>query len=270
MSENAWSPDDVPLDKPNPARMYDYYLGGYHNFAIDRAAAEQMIAAMPDTRLFMRAGRAFLRRAVTFLAEQGIDQFLDLGSGIPTVGNVHEVAQGINPAARIVYVDIEPIAVRHIEAILQGNPYARVIQADVRQPEVVLHHPQVRELLDFTRPIGVLLSLLIHFLTEDEEALRVVHAYRDGVPSGSYLAMSHPSHEGVERMVTQRGEQVYARTTTPMKTRSRADIEAFFSGLELVDPGLVLLPLWRPEGPDDILLDEPKRALAFCGVGRKP
>ncbi len=270
MSGDVWSPDDVPLDKPNPARMYDYFLGGFHNFAIDRAAAEQMRAVIPDTPFFMRTGRAFLRRSVTFLVEQGIEQFLDLGSGIPTVGNVHEVAQAINPAARIVYVDVEPIAVRHSETILQGNHNATVIQADVRQTDLILNHPKTMSLIDFGKPVGVLISNLLHFLTDDEEASQMVRTYRDAVVPGSFLTISHATAEHYKQEDKERGEQVYARTTTPIKTRTRAEIEVFFEGLELVDPGLVFVPLWRPEGPDDLLLDQPDVASVLGGVGRKP
>ena len=270
MSENPWSPNDVPLDKPNPARMYDFFLGGYHNFAIDRAAAEQMLAVMPDTPFFMRAARAFLRRGVTFLIEQGIDQFLDLGSGIPTVGNVHEVAQQLNPAARIVYVDVEPIAVRHSEAILQGNDNAIVIQADVREPALILNHAKVRSMIDFNRPVGVLLSNLLHFLTDDDEATRVVGVLRAAVVPGSYLLISHATGEGQDPERTRKGTAVYARTSAPVKPRPRATIQRFFEGLEMIEPGLVHCPLWRPEGPDDLLLDQPERALILGGMGRKP
>ncbi|MBX6342403.1 MAG: SAM-dependent methyltransferase, partial [Thermomicrobiaceae bacterium] len=148
MSMPSWARGDFPLDKPSAARMYDYYLGGFHNFEIDRQAAEQAIARWPDLPLIMQANRAFLRRAVNFVSGQGIDQFLDIGSGIPTVGNVHEVAQRANPSARVVYVDIDPIAVAHSQEILRGNPNATVIQGDVRRPSEILEHPDVQRLLD--------------------------------------------------------------------------------------------------------------------------
>src|SRR5919202_6313143 len=153
MTEYQWGSGDSPLDRPNVARMYDYFLGGHHNLAIDRQAAEAAIAAYPEVLMMARTNRAFLRRAVTFLVEQGIDQFLDLGSGIPTIGNVHEVAQQLNPTARVVYVDIDPITVRHSEAILRDTPNVGVIEADACRPEDVLTDPTVRRLLDFSRPI---------------------------------------------------------------------------------------------------------------------
>jgi hypothetical protein len=249
--------------------MYDYFLGGYHNFEIDRKAAEQAIAIYPDFPLVMRTNRAFLRRAVRFLSSQGIEQFLDIGSGIPTVGNVHEVAQQANPAARVVYVDSDPIAVAHSTAILRGNPHATIIQADAGRSAELLDHPEVRRLLDLSKPLAVLLVFLLHFITDDEEVHGLVRRLRDALPSGSYLAISHGTIEGMSQV----GEQLaklYASRTDPVKPRSRAAIEQLFDGLELVEPGLVYIPLWRPEGPDDLFLDQPERCLGFAGVGRKP
>ena len=268
MTTSEWLPDDVPLDKPSSARMYDYLLGGYHNFAIDRAAAEQVTAVYPDAPLVMQAYRAFLRRAVKFLVEQGIDQYLDIGSVIPTVGSAHEVAQQLNPAARVVYADIDPDTVRHSEAILQDNPNTAAIQIDVRQPEELLNHPHVRRLLDFSQPMAVLLSL-VHFVTDDEQAYRLVRVLRDAIAPGSFMAISHGCHDNVPREIVERVEALYARSTTPTRVRSRAQIERFFDGLEPVEPGLVYLPVWRPEGPDDPLLDLPERCVTLGGVARK-
>jgi hypothetical protein len=259
----------MPLDKPSPARMYDYFLGGHHNFEVDRLAAEQVIATFPDVILAARANRAFLRRAVSFLVAQGIDQFLDIGSGIPTAGNVHEVAQDVVPAARVVYVDSDGVAVRHSQAILQDNPNATVIQADARQPEIILRHPEVRRLIDFTRPLGVLLAAVLPFIVDDVEAVRVVHVLRETMAPGSYLVISHGTDEGLPRATVAQGEQVYRRSTNPAKGRSRAAIAAFFKGLELVEPGIVYAPLWRPEGSRDLLLDEPERSAVYAGVGYK-
>ena len=268
MTTPPWSPDDVPLDKPSPARMYDYLLGGYHNFAIDRAAAEQVRAIYPDASLVMQANRAFLRRAVKFLVAQGIDQFLDLGSIMPTVGSSHEVAQQLNPAARVVYGDTDPDTVLHSEALLRNNPNAAAIQADVRQPDRILNHPNVRRLLDFDKPMAVLLAIL-HFVTDDEEASNLARALRDAVAPGSCIAISHGTNEGPPLEVVQRIEALYARSTNPFRARSRAQTEAFFAGLELVEPGLVYVPLWRPEGPDDLFLDQPDRSVTLGGVGWK-
>ena len=265
-----WAAGDIPMDMPNAARMYDYFIGGFHNFAVDRAAADYVISIYPDMPLLMQANRAFLRRAVKFFVQQGIDQFLDIGSGIPTVGNVHEVAQQLNPAARIVYVDKEPVAVRHSEAILRDTPNVGVVQADACRPEDVLNDPTVRRLLDFSRPIGVLIVALLHFVPEDEVAYNLVRVLRDAVAPGSYIAISHGTNEDVPRDLLEQTELLYARSSDPLKSRSRAEIEAFFAGLDLVEPGVVFAPLWRPEGPDDLFLDHPERAPILVGVGRKP
>jgi hypothetical protein len=220
--------------------------------------------------LLMQANRTFLRRAVKFFVQQGIDQFLDLGSGIPTVGNVHEVAQQLNPTARIVYVDKEPIAVRHSEAILRDTPNVAVVQADVCQAEELLRDTTVRRLLDFSRPVGVLMAAVLHFVPEDEVACNLVRVLCDAVAPGSYIAISHGTNQDVPRDLLEQTERLYARSTDPLKARSRAEIEAFFAGLDLVEPGVVYAPLWRPEGPDDLFLDHPERAPILAGVGRKP
>jgi hypothetical protein len=269
MSTPAWVPADIPLDRPSAARMYDYYLGGSHNFEIDRKAAEQAIAMWPELPLIMQANRTFLRRAVNYLSSEGVAQFLDIGSGMPTVSNVHEVAQRANPAARVVYVDIDPIAVAHSEALLRGNPNAAIIQGDARRPEQILDHPQVRRLLDLRQPLAVLLVALLHFLVDDEEAHRAVRALREALAPGSYLVVSHASYEGMPEK-SREHEQLYARMPTPLRMRSRAAIARFFDGFELVEPGIVFLPLWRPEGPHDLFLDQPERCTGFAGVGRKP
>ncbi len=230
-------PTGTPADRPSVARMYDYFLGGYHNFAIDRQAAEQIVALYPDTPLVMQANRAFLRRAVQFLVAQGIDQFLDLGSGIPTAGNVHEIAQGLNPAARVVYVDIDPVAVAHSRAILRDNPHAAALLADARQPGAILAHPETRRLLDPGRPLAVLLVALLHFVPDDDQALGLVRELRDALAPGSYLAVSHASYEGMPRELIEQGERLYARTPTPVRSRSRAQIAEFFAGLDPVTDG---------------------------------
>ena len=250
--------------------MYDYFLGGHHNFEVDRKAAEQAIAIWPDMPLVLRANRAFLRRAVRFIVDQGIDQLLDIGSGIPTVGNVHEAAQRTNPAARVVYVDNDPVAVAHSRALLQDSTDAAIIQADACQPEAILSHPEVARLLDLSKPLGVLVVALLHFVVDDDEADDAVRVLRDAMPSGSYLAIQHASTGGLSREMIDRLDQIYARTPTPVKLRSRDAIARFFDGLELVEPGLVYMSLWRPEGPDDLFVNEPERCAGYAGIGRKP
>ncbi len=269
MDDSRWRLEEVPEDKPNPARMYDYFLGGHHNFAADRAAAERIRALYPDVLHAAQANRAFLRRVIRFMGSQGITQFLDLGSGIPTAGNVHEVAQRDNPEARVVYVDMEPVAVIHSTALLQGNPRVTIVEADALQPEVILSHPDVRRLLDFSKPIGVLMLALLHFVLDDQQAQGLVSRYREAIAPGSYMAISHASLEQVPSEIVMQFERVYSQTSTPVKTRPRAQVEPLFAGLDLVEPGIVYVPLWRPEGPDDVFFDQPERSINLGGVGRK-
>jgi hypothetical protein len=261
------SPD---VERPSPARMYDYFLGGSHNFAVDRRAAEAARRAYPRIAAGMRANRSFLRRVVRHLVASGIDQFLDLGSGIPTVGNVHEIAQRANPDARVVYVDNEAIAVAHSRSILEGNDRAIAIQADLRDPEAVLGNPQVRDLLDFTRPVAVLLVAVLHFVPDSDDPAGIVAAYRDAIPQGSYVAISHGSTEGLP-VAASSGvggvTAVYDRSTNPITLRSREEIAALFAGLDVVEPGVVHVLRWRPDR-DDEEFDE--WISGFVGLGRKP
>ncbi len=263
-------PTELNLERPSAARIYDYLLGGFHNFDVDRAAAQRITEVLPEMPLFMRANRAFLRRVVRFLTDQGIDQFLDLGSGIPTVGNVHEIAQQANPSASVVYVDNEPVAVTHSRTILQGNSKATVIQADIRQPDVILGHPETRRLLDFNKPTAVLLLSVLLFVTDDEEAYRVVRSVRDALAPGSYIAISHPTPDETPPEQAEKAERLYAAIGTPVRVRSYNEVERFFEGLEMVEPGLVYVPLWRPEGPDDLFLNNPELSGYYGGIGRKP
>lgn len=270
MNTDAWITGDVPLDRPSAARMYDYFLGGFHNLAIDRQAADAVAALYPDTPRALRANRAFLRRAVHFLLAQGIDQFLDIGSGIPTVGNVHELVLRANPAARVAYVDNDPVAVAHSAAILRGTENAIIVQKDARMPDQIVADPTIRRFLDFSRPIGVLIVALLHFIPDDTEADDLVRVMRDAVAPGSYLVIAHGTADDLPPALSARMEALYARTSNPGKLRSRTEVERFFAGLRVVEPGIVHAPLWRPEAPDDLFLDEPERAINFAGVGSKP
>ena len=269
MEPKMWIPDEIPLDKPNAARMYDYFLGGYHNFEADRVIAEKIYQVYPDIGLSGQVCRANLRRTINFLIEQGIDQFLDIGSGIPTVGNVHEVAQKANPAARIIYVDIDPVAVAHCKAMLEDNPNATAISGDVGQPEQILNHAEVKRLLDLSKPVAVLLFSVLHYVLDTDQAYRAVRTLRDVVTPGSYIAIQYFSTEGGPPGVVEQMQKLLA-DSIPTVALTRADILKFFDGLEMVEPGLVYPSLWRPEGPDDLWLDQPNRCLGFAGVGRKP
>lgn len=260
----------APEDRPSAARIYDYLLGGYYNFEVDRVVAEKFRELLPGMPLYMQANRAFLRRVVSFLVEEGIEQFLDIGSGIPTVGNVHEVAQQINPSARVVYADIDPVAVRHSEEILRDNPGAAVIHADARRPEDILNHRETRRLLDLEKPAAVLFLAMLLFITDDEEAYRTVRYVRDALAPGSYIAISHPTSDDLPREEVEQARTLYASTGNPVSIRSYDQIERFFDGLELADPGLVYVSRWRPESSHDIFFDQPRSSGYYAGVGRKP
>lgn len=263
-------PPGVQLDRPSVARIYDYLLGGYHNFDIDRRAAEQFAALFPDLALTARVNRAFLRRAVSYVARQGIDQFLDLGSGIPTVGNVHEIARQHNPQARTVYVDIEPVAVAHAEIILGDDPGLAAVLADVRNPQAVLDNPRTQAVIDFSKPVGLFAVALLHYITDDEQAERVLETFKTALAPGSYLAVGVWTYDDAPREVMEKYAQMTKILTTPGAPRPREKVLRYFKGFELVEPGLVHSPLWRPDGPDDLILDEPGRSVTWVGVARKP
>lgn len=266
MERPGWATGDVDLDRPSAARVYDYYLGGSHNFAVDREMAKRAIAMWPELPAIMQANRAFLRRAVRFLVGEGIRQFVDIGSGIPTAGNVHEVAQQAAPDARVVYVDIDPVAVAHSRAILAGDERTTIVQADLREPERLLADPELRRLVDLDQPVGLLMVAVLHFVPDADDPAGVLAHLRQAVAPGSYLVVSHASREGQPDQAGEH-EALYARTGTPMTMRSRSQIAELLSGFDLVEPGLVFLPLWRPESPDDV--DEhPERFTGFAAVGR--
>ena len=270
METGDWITADVPLDQYNAARMYDYMLGGYHNFEVDRQVAQRILMLSPESPVQAQANRAFLRRAVTWLAQQGIDQFLDIGSGIPTAGNVHEVAQKVNPAARVVYVDIDPVAVIHSKAILHGNTHVLAIQGDLAAPEAIIHHPECERFLDLSRPVGLLLFAVLNFIYDNEQVYGLVSTLRQALASGSYLAITHITDEDAPPEIVERLRRLAAGSKSPTRIRSRAEIAPFFTGLDMVEPGLVHIPLWRPEGPDDLFLDRPSGSMILGGIGRKP
>ncbi|MGW4638464.1 SAM-dependent methyltransferase [Sphaerisporangium sp. NPDC004334] len=261
--------DSAPLNAafdpitPNVGRMYDYYLGGKDNYASDREAAERVIGVFPRTRELAVANRRFLRRAVEYAAaEAGIGQFLDIGSGLPTQENVHEVAQRVLPAARVAYVDLEPIVLSHGQALLATDEQTIMVAGDLRRPEKIVGDPVLREHLDFDRPMAVLLVFVLHFIRDEEDPRGIVRALMDAVVPGSVLVLSHA--EADRRLMP--GTSVYDRASSPAVLRSQEEIEAFFDGLELVEPGLTRLGSWRPDSPlyrgDD---DLP----AFCGVAHR-
>jgi hypothetical protein len=243
--------DPIGTDRPSPARMYDYVLGGSHNFLVDRDAADAAISTFPLLAEGMRENRAFLARVVRHLAEAGIDQFLDLGSGIPTAGNVHEIAREANPDARVVYVDTEPVAVMHSLALLQDDPHATAVRADLRRPAEVLADPAVRALLDFDRPVAVLIIGTMHVIRDIDHPAGIVAAYRDALAPGSYLALTNGTAEGQDPVQTEAARRAFVRSPTPLQLRDRTEVAAMLVGLELVEPGLVAIHEWRAESPTD-------------------
>ncbi|WP_158893563.1 SAM-dependent methyltransferase [Amycolatopsis anabasis] len=261
----GWRLDDFDPGRPSPARVYDYWLGGKHNFAVDRKLATDAVAFWPELPQVMRVNRAFLQRAVRFLVSAGIRQFLDLGSGIPTRGNVHEVAQEADPEARVVYVDLDPVAVTHSRALLAGNESAIVVQADLRDPGSLLDSSMLHSVLDLNEPVAVVMMALLHFVPDSEDPAKIVAGYRDALAPGSYLALSHGCSEGCEELAGKL-EELYHRAGTPFTLRSRAAVAEFFDGFELVEPGLAPPPVWRPDGGEGF--DERKPFPGIGGVGR--
>ena len=254
---------EIDTSTPHPARMYDYWLGGKDNFPADREAAEEVLALVPQARDMARENRAFLRRTVRFLAgEAGIRQFLDIGTGLPAQGNVHEVAQAVAPDARVAYVDNDPLVHVHANALLAGSS-TTIILADLRKPDTILGHPKVRHLIDFDQPLALLLVAVLHFLTDEDDPAGIVARLRDAMAPGSFLAVSHATGDFNPEVAT-KAARAYDRATSPVVPRTRAEVARFFDGFALVDPGLVQVSRWRPDGeiPED-------NVWIYGGVGRK-
>jgi hypothetical protein len=262
-----WAPESIDLERPNVARVYDYLLGGAANFAQDRAFAEKLLEYMPEARAAARMNRAFLRRAVRFCVEAGIRQFLDIGSGIPTAGNVHEIAQEMEPSCRVVYVDNEPVAVTHSELMLGGNGSTAVLRGDLGDTDAILESDAVGRLIDFDRPMALLLVSMLHFVPDEARPYEAVARYVSTMAPGSYLVLSHGVQ--IEQERADEVDKLYRGNPTPGVGRYWQDIERFFDGLEMVEPGLVWTPLWRPESPDDVG-EHPERSVICAGVARKP
>ncbi len=261
-----WVPETIDVEQPSAARIYDYLLGGSHNFAADRDVARQAIAAMPDVPVQAHANRAFLRRAVQYLAEMGVRQFLDIGSGIPTLGNVHELARQAAPGARVVYVDLDPVAVAHSRAILAGTDRVTVIQEDLRHPTGILGHPDLKAVLDLDAPVAVLLVAILHVIPDGDDPYRIVSALRDALAPGSWLAIAHGTDDS-RPAESEELRRLSQKTATPLTLRSRAEVQRFFAGWDLVEPGLVWAPQWHPDSPDDVG-EHPELSSNLVGLGR--
>ena len=254
--EPGWVPPGIDTSKANIARVYDYWLGGNHNFRADQDAARALITVEPNARAIMRANRAFLGRAVRFLAgEAGIRQFLDIGSGIPTKDNVHEVAQHTAPGSRVVYVDNDDVAVAHSRLMLQDNPGATIIQADLREPDKILADPEIQLLLDFGQPIAVVLSAVLHFIPDDAQAAGIVATLRGALVPGSYLVICHAYRDEQPDLVSSFEDVYNSRVTAQLRVRTRDEITRLCDGFTFLDPGLVRIPQWRPDSPADVPAD---------------
>jgi hypothetical protein len=247
------------------ARVYDYLLGGKDNFAVDRQLGDELMTAFPDSAWIARQNRAFLGRAVTFCAEQGTTQFLDIGSGLPTMDNVHEVARRANPEASVVYVDNDATALTHANALLATSDGVVAMYGDVREPTKILADVREQGLLDLTKPFVVLLAAIFHFITDDEDPIGIVRTFAEAMPAGSYLILTTAHHDSKPEE-SARATRMYRRASSPMVTRSKRDIAVFFEGFELAEPGLACTCEWRTTEPPEY--DD--RADLYGGVGRKP
>ncbi|MEV4254536.1 SAM-dependent methyltransferase [Spirillospora sp. NPDC049652] len=264
-----WVPTGVDTSVPSPARIYDYFLGGKDNYAVDRAAAEAFLRTAPQTLSACRHNRAFLTRAVTHLArDAGIDQFIDIGTGLPTQQNVHEVAQRHNPDARVVYVDNDPIVAVHARALLTRTHGVTLVQADLHDPESILLHPEVTHLIDFGRPVAVLLLAVLHFFPDADDPHGIVARLMAATAPGSHLVISHGTSDP-DPDIAEQAEQVYdEHSSASLHTRTAAEVARFFDGTDLLEPGLVYTADWRPspEAPPAT----PAEAGMYAAISRKP
>lgn len=275
MERPAWAPQGIDISVPSVSRIYDYYLGGSHNFEVDRQAARRAMEFMPGLPKIMQANRAFMRRAVRYAVAEGVTQFLDIGSGIPTFGNVHEIAQAASLEARVVYVDHDPVAVAHSQAVLAGTERTGVVAADLRKPQDILAAPEVSQGLDLSRPVALMLVAVLHFLEDSDDPYAAVAQLRDALAPGSLLILTHASYEGIplSEEVASGTVGVYREIRNPLVMRDGEQIRRFFDGFGLIEPGLVSMPDWRPDttgGPEGGTADEDPYAFSgFAGVGRK-
>ena len=278
MAPNRWAGTDRRSDQapkasfdvtvPNVARIYDYFLGGKDNFAADREAAEELRSLLPDAGIACRENRAFLRRAVRYLASDlGIGQFIDIGSGLPTADNTHEIAQEIRPDARVAYVDYDPVVVAHGRALLESSPNVAVIEADLRRPGVIVGSQSLADLVDFSAPVAILLTAVLHFIPDDEDPYGIVDILRCVMAPGSYLVISHATQDDVSREETLGGMSIYDKASAPVVPRSHGDVLKFFGRMDLAYPGLVNISEWSSS---QLYASRPMRGLIYGGVARKP
>jgi hypothetical protein len=255
----------VDFGVPTPARMYDYFLGGKDHFPADRVAAEKVITACPQARAIALENRLFLLRAVEFLANQGIRQFVDLGTGLPTSLNVHEVVRRIQPDARVAYVDNDPVVMVHSRALCSGEDGLAVVEGDIRRPQAILTDPELTGLIDLSEPVGFLCVAVLHFITDDESPREIIAALQERMAPGSYLVISHLTTDGGDRRALQEIMDVYKGTSAPVVPRTESAIRGLFTGLNLAEPGLTDVARWRCAIPSDTA-----NIRIVGGAGRNP
>jgi SAM-dependent methyltransferase len=265
----TWAPSDVDLERPSISRIWDWFLGGSHNFAVDREVAKKTLELMPEGPMMARINRAFLSRAVRWCVSAGVTQFLDIGSGIPTAGNVHQIVQRINPAARVVYVDIDPVAVTHTRLLLGDDERVAAAYGDLRQPGLILNAPEVHRTLDLDQPVALVLVAILHFISAADDPMSILARLRSVLAPGSHLVLAHGSKDtdGMPREHLEAARKNYERTVASVTLRSRSEIEALFTGFELVEPGVVWLPDWHPDDAEPAQQQMPRAG--YGGVGRK-
>ncbi|WP_225842738.1 SAM-dependent methyltransferase [Streptomyces albus] len=269
VSETGFSPEQIDTTRPHPARMYDYYLGGKDNYEADRDAADRILSALPDVGVTARSNRDFMHRAVRTVVGNGIRQIIDIGTGIPTSPNTHEVARQVAPDVRVAYVDNDPIVSTYAGAKLTNSGNAGFVLADIRDPKGILDHPVTRELIDFDQPVALMLLAVLHFVTDEEDAAGIVRTLTERLPAGSYLVLSHGTADFNDNQGFGQVAKVYnEESTASAQWRTGKEISAFFEGFELLEPGLVQLPLWRPDGPVPTT-GELTRHMGYGGVAVK-
>ncbi|MCT2589339.1 SAM-dependent methyltransferase [Streptomyces sp. N2-109] len=264
MTQDDLRAGQIDTSRPHPARIYDYLLGGKDNYEVDQQAGDELATAAPEVRIGLRANRAFLQRAVRYVVGSGVRQILDIGTGLPTSPNVHEVAQKVAPDVRVAYVDNDPIVNGHAGALLSGSGTTSIVLADLRDPQAIVDHPEIRRIIDFDEPVALLLVAILHFLTEAEKPEEVVATLRDALPAGSFLVLSHATDDFADRSAA---KAIYSKATATLNLRSRPEVERFFDGFELLEPGLAQAPFWRPD------TTPPPRSSEigfYGGVARKP
>ncbi|WP_062217737.1 SAM-dependent methyltransferase [Streptomyces sp. NBRC 109706] len=269
MSTEGFAADQIDTSRPHPARMYDYYLGGQDNYEVDRLAAERALAMAPEIRAGARENRFFLHRATRAVAERGIRQIIDIGTGIPTEPNTHQVARGVDPDIRVAYVDNDPIVATYAGAKLTNEGNAGFVLGDLREPRAVMEHPTVEKLIDFDQPVALLLVSVLHFVEDAEDPAAIVGELTSRLVPGSCLVLSHATHDFHRLAPGEDPREVYQQATASLNLRTGEQIRAFFDGFDLLEPGLVQPPHWRPTAP--VPDTEEMRTLAVhCGVGVKP